>query len=133
MGKLPFHFGKTRFSDYVLSYFALKHPECAAPSVETLEKTWNENQPLFAVFKGMFVIQNLYPFGLTIISLNNTLGQLLETLIIADRVYYLQRNGATVKVICAFERKKSPRCMLIQAMKSKSGVCFVCLTNYMNT
>ena len=74
MGKLPFHFGETRFSDYVLSFFALKHPECAAPSVETLEKTWNENQPLFAVFKGMFVIQNLYPFGLAVLFLNTYVG-----------------------------------------------------------
>ena len=60
--------------------------------------------------------------------LTHTLGQLLETLIITDRVYYLQRHGANVKVVCAFERKKSPRCMLIQAVKNHSPMCSVCLS-----
>lgn len=46
-----------------------------------------------------------------------TVGQLLETAIIADRVYYLQKHGATVQVHCAFDRKKSPRCMCITATK----------------
>lgn len=121
VGKLPFHYPETRFSDYVLSYFASKHPEYPTPTAESLEKMWRESQHLFSVYKGVFVMQNLYPFGLVAGSfLTFTLGQLLETLIIADRVYYLQRHGASVKVVCAFERKKSPRCMLIQAVKNTS-------------
>lgn len=74
MGKLPFRFGETRFSDYVLSYFASKHPESVAPTAESLEKTWSESKQLFSLFKGMFVIQNLYPFGLAVLFLNTYAG-----------------------------------------------------------
>ena len=77
MGKLPFRFGETRFSDYVLSYFASKHPEFVAPTAESLEKTWSESQHLFSLFKGMFVIQNLYPFGLTALFLNTYAGSVI--------------------------------------------------------
>lgn len=77
VGKLPFRFGETRFSDYVLSYFASKHPEFTAPTAESLEKTWRESQRLFSLFKGMFVIQNLYPFGLTALFLNTYAGSVI--------------------------------------------------------
>ena len=49
--------------------------------------------------------------------LHSTLGQLLETLIIVDRVFFLQKNGASVRVVCTFNREQSPRCMMIQAVK----------------
>ena len=56
--------------------------------------------------------------------LNSTLGQLIESLIIADRVLYLQKHGAQCRVDCVFDRKQSPRCMCITAIKEWS--CLLC-------
>ena len=79
-----------------------------------------QSSTLYKLFCGWYVLQNLYPsFPLMHIgcSFIPTLGQLVESLIIADRVYFLQKNGVQCQVDCIFDRLQSPRCMCITAVK----------------
>ena len=79
-----------------------------------------QSSVLYKLFCGWYVLQNLYPsFPISMIACSfiTTLGQLEESLIIADRMYYLQKNGVHCQVDCIFDRSQSPRCMCITAVK----------------
>ena len=103
----------------ILKYHFPKKVRCASkfPQIEKLKAFYDRHQSEFILFSGYFVLQCLYPFHNHVHSLIGTIGQLLESAIIADRVYYLQRHGASVQVHCAFDRRQSPRCMCITARK----------------
>ena len=127
VGSLSFHFQETSFMDYVKEYYQSKHPEQTLPeeghssfahsSIERVKVFYDHHQQEFILFSGYFVLQCLYPSHIPSICLTETIGQLLESAIIADRVYYLQKHGASVQVHCAFDRRQSPRCMCITARK----------------
>ena len=79
-----------------------------------------QSSELYKLFCGWYVLQNLYPsFSLfnVVYSFIPTLGQLVESLIIADRMYFLQKNDIYCRLDCIFDRLQSPRCMCITAMK----------------
>lgn len=85
--------------------------------IERVKAFYENHQHEFILFSSYFVLQCLYPSYYHVLFLTETIGQLLESAIIADRVYYLQRHGASVQVHCAFDRSQSPRCMCITARK----------------
>ena len=127
---MHFEYGKTTFFEYVREFFQKKHPDSPIPSegpsspllsfVEEMSQLFSQSSRSRKLFRGFFVLQSLYPCTIPIVFLHSTICQLLESLIIADRVYFLQTHGAHCRVDCVFDRKQSPRCICITAEKSTS-------------
>ena len=127
---MHFEYGKTTFYEYVREFFQKKHPESSIPLeglgfsrcslAEEVNRLYSQSSRSRKLFQGFFVLQSLYPCVITALFLHFTICQLLESLIIADRVYFLQTHGVRCRVDCVFDRKQSPRCICITAEKSIS-------------
>ncbi|KAK8814454.1 hypothetical protein WA538_000273 [Blastocystis sp. DL] len=105
VGKLHFEYGKTTFYEYVREFFQKKHPESSIPLEEEVNRLYSQSSRSRKLFQGFFVLQSLYPCVIAAMFLHSTICQLLESLIIADRVYFLQTHGARCRVDCVFDRK----------------------------
>ena len=111
-------------------FFQKKHPASPVPSegshfslfslAEEMNHLFSQSSRSRKLFQGFFVLQSRYPCVVTAAFLHSTICQLLESLIIADRVHFLQTHGARCRVDCVFDRKQSPRCICITAEKLTS-------------
>lgn len=128
VGKLPFEFRKTTFDNYIRSYYKEKHPDDVVPSPRLLLLFYMRNRRNWYLLQNLSVFISVVCVSLCVNAsisfvfsfvciLHCRLGYLLESLIIADRMLYLQRNKTNTKVCCVFDRKQSPRCMCIIAQK----------------